>query len=45
MQYNEKTFQRVGRISDSVMRRMIEIQHAVQYGYRLLPPTDCALPR
>ncbi|MDD2725260.1 MAG: hypothetical protein PHH59_14725 [Methylovulum sp.] len=27
------------------MRRMIEIQHAVQYGYRLLHPTDCALPR
>ncbi|MDD2725258.1 MAG: hypothetical protein PHH59_14715 [Methylovulum sp.] len=27
------------------MRRMIEIQHAVQYGYRLLHPTDCTLPR
>ncbi len=29
----------VGRISNSVMRRMFEIQHAVQYGYRLLHPT------
>jgi hypothetical protein len=29
----------VGRISDSVIRRMLESQHAVQYGYRLLHPT------
>jgi len=28
---------------DSVMRRMSEGQHAVQYGYRLLHPTVCAL--
>jgi len=35
--------QAVGRISDSVMRRMVEGQHAVQYGYRLLHPTVCAL--
>jgi|GEM_PF-2976658 len=35
--------QAVGRISDSVMRRMSEGQHAVQYGYRLLHPTVCAL--
>ncbi len=36
-------FWKVGRISDSVMRRMVEGQHAVQYGYRLLHPTVCAL--
>ncbi|WP_019865820.1 HepT-like ribonuclease domain-containing protein [Methylovulum miyakonense] len=35
--------QAVGRISDSVMRRMSEGQHAVQYGYRLLHHTVCAL--
>jgi len=33
----------VGRINSSAMRRMIESQHAVQYGYRLLHPTECGL--
>jgi|GEM_PF-2658652 len=28
---------------DSVIRRMFEIQHAVQYGYRLLHPTTVRL--
>ena len=31
-------FSMTGRISDSVMRRMIESQHAAQYGSRLLRP-------
>ena len=45
-------FSMTGRISDSVMRRMIESQHAAQYGLRLLRPViekstpiKCLIPK